>query len=260
MRGELSRLPKNPYLAPSWPRSTILIAACIGLWSEAITAEPTVAPGREVRLRVAALSRSSVPVRLRRLRLPTGMDVPLDRELPLGRLVEAEKRSSCRRAQPVSTLLAARAARAGLYPASDPTLIGLPESPPAWSVELHFRSGRKMSRWCAACPCCTSGPTWWRRAPSQPGDYPSVMLNPEAATLMFADAEPKPLRVRLRAGAEAMSGIVQLELPGIQRPAAQPAVLHRQERRRGRDRVSPSTAERGEGAGRCASSPIPAMA
>ena len=215
VRGELSRLPKNPYLAPKLAEVDDLIAACIGLWSEAITAEPTVAPGREVRLRVAALSRSSVPVRLRRLRLPTGMDVPLDRELPLGRLVEAEKTLLVPASQPVSAPYWLREPpEPGLYPASDPTLIGLPESPPAWSVELHFSIGPKDE------PLVRRLPVLHKWTDPVAGERhrsleitPSVMLNPEAATLMFADAEPKPLRVRLRAGAEAMSGIVQLELP-----------------------------------------------
>ncbi len=231
VREELARLPEGPYKAPKRAEVDDLIAACAGLWSEAIAAEPTVSPGRSVALRVAALNRSGVPLRLVRLRLPTGAEVPLDRELPQGKLVETEKTLTVPREQPVSApYWLTEPPQPGLYPASDPTLIGLPESPPAWAVELHFAVGP------TGAPLVRRLPVLHKWTDPVAGERhrsleitPLLMANAEAPVLMFGDAGAKSLRVRLRAGADGVAGTLQLELPpGFSaQPSSQPFALEK---------------------------------
>lgn len=231
VRAELARLPDSPWKAPKLAEVEDLLAACAGLWSEAIAADYAVAPGRGVTVRVAALNRSSVALRLRRVRLPTGVEVPLDRELVAGKPVETEKTLTVPAEQPVSAPYWLREApQPGLYPAPDAALIGLPENPPAWSAELHFAIGPQGE------PLVRTVPVLHKWTDPVAGERhrsleftPLVMVNPEAPTLMFADAGAKPLRVRLRAGADSVSGTLQLELPpGFSaQPSSQPFSLEK---------------------------------
>ena len=215
IRGELAQLPENPWKAPKLAELNDLLVACAGLWVEASAREFSVAQGGTLGVRVAALSRSPVALRLKEIRLPHSPAQALDRELAPGALFESEHALALPASLPVSAPYWLREApEPGLYPVADPSLIGLPESPPPFVAELVFAIGPQQE------PLIVSRPVLYKWTDPVAGERhrsieitPSALVNVDSQVLLFADAQPRPLRVRVTAGADQVQGSLQLALP-----------------------------------------------
>jgi hypothetical protein len=101
---------------------------------------------------------------------------------------------------------------AGLYRVADPALIGAPESPPALAVTFSLAiAGRPFSFTRAVTYKWTDPVMGERHRPVEV--TPLVSVRPETSVLMFPDASPRVLAVRLAAGAPNVAGAARLELP-----------------------------------------------
>jgi LmbE family N-acetylglucosaminyl deacetylase len=198
-----------------------LVAACAGLSLEATAAEHEVAPGQEVEVTATAVNRSPAAIELREVRFPfwpeavvvgkplagQGVDhsgTPLEVKRPVH--VPADR-------APTTPYWLAAPPEAGLYNgSSDPAEIGAPESAPAFAASFTVAiAGR---------PFTFTRPVTYKWVDPVMGERhrpvevtPLVSVRPEARVLMFPDARPRALAVRLTAGAPGVAGKARLALP-----------------------------------------------
>ncbi|MFO0578835.1 MAG: PIG-L family deacetylase [Polyangia bacterium] len=214
-RAELVRLPDSPFKQPKQRELDEILVAAAGLWVEALAADYALVPGGTLALSVSALNRSGAPLRLKEVRLPDGTVVPVGKALGRGEPWQLEKPVPLRGDVPsTNPYWLAEPPEKGMYTVRDPHHIGLPENAAALSVELLFALGPEGA------PLSVSRPVLYKWTDPVAGERyraveitPPVLLNPEAQVLMFGDATPKPLRVRVRAGIDQARGSVKLELP-----------------------------------------------
>lgn len=225
IRAELSRLPDNPWKAPKLAEANDLIAACAGLWAEVSASEYSVVQGGSLSVRAAVQNRSALPLRIKEVRFSNGQTAVVNRDLVLGKPLEVEQTLPVSVSTPVSTPYWLREPpEAGLYPVSDPSLIGLPESPPSFSADFHLAIGP------AEDALIVSRPVLYKWTDPVAGERhrsleitPPVLTNVDAPMLLFSDSQPRPLRVRLQAGLDHVQGTLRLDLPAGY--SAQPAQI-----------------------------------
>lgn len=217
-RGELLRLPDNPFKAPKLRELDELLAACTGLFAEVSAGDHIVTPGGTLALSVVAQNRSAATLRLREVRLPGGATLSVDQALAAGEPVQREKSVQLPAAAPLSTpYWLSEPGDMGLYKVREPQLIGLPENPAPLTAEfvldLRGRTG-------AAETLVIRRPVIYKWTDPVAGERyrpieiaPAVMVNPEAPVLMFPDEKAQLLRVRLKAGRDKVAGTLRLELP-----------------------------------------------
>lgn len=213
-RGELSRLAENPWKAAKLVELDEVIAASAGLFAEANASEHAVAQGGSLKLSVAVINRSSAALRLKEVRVPGGELRP-DRELANNVPFTADLSVKVPESAPISSpYWLAEAPEKGLYVVRDATLTGQPESPPALAAEFVFSVGASSETLTLRRPVTHkwTDPVAGERYRSLE-ITPAVMVNAESPVQMFPDAQPRPFRVRLTAGAAQVKGTVHLELP-----------------------------------------------
>ena len=191
-----------------------MIAACAGIYAEVSASDSTAVPGGSLEISAAVISRRAVPLRLREVRLP-GASVPVDKPLGENEPWQAERTITVPKDAAISNpYWLAEPPGPGLYTVSDPALIGRPEDPPALSAEflLTIGPGTETLRLVRPVLYKWTDPVAGERYRAV-AITPEVMVNPEAPVLMFPDSQARPLRVRLKAGAEKVAGTLRLELP-----------------------------------------------
>lgn len=227
-RAELTRLPPSPWKEPKLRELNEVLGACAGLFVEVSASDYAVTAGGSLALVAVAQNRSAAALRLRELRLPGGVTVAVDKPLAPGTPVQLEKALPVPAATAISNpYWLSETPEKGLYPVRDPLLIGLPETPSPlmaeFQLELHGASGAPEL-------LVVRRPILYKWTDPVAGERqraievtPAVMVNPEAAVLMFPDEKAQLLRVRLKAGRDKVAGTVRLELPaGF---TAQPATM-----------------------------------
>lgn len=213
-RGELSRLPENPWKASKLVEIEEIIAASAGLFAEMNASEYAVAQGGSLKLSVAVINRSKAVMRLKEVRVPGGELRP-DRQLGNNDPFTAELSVKVPEAAPISNpYWLAEPPEKGMYVVRDAMLIGQPESPPALAAEFVFSVGAQGDLLTLRRPVTHkwTDPVAGERYRALE-ITPEVMVNAESQVLMFPDAQPRPLRVRLTAGAAPVKGTLRLELP-----------------------------------------------
>jgi LmbE family N-acetylglucosaminyl deacetylase len=208
----LDALPVNPWKAEKQHELGDVIAACAGLYVEATAADFSAAPGTELKVAVSAINRSGAQLALKEVRLPGGVVARLDQ--PLGHEpFLLERAVTVPPETPFSNpYWLAEAPEPGLYRAPDPALIGLPEQPPALTVELVLRAGDRTLTVTRAVAYKWTDPVAGERW--RPLEIvPAVMVNPATPVLMFPDAQPHALKVLLKAGVAKAKGVLAPELP-----------------------------------------------
>ena len=121
----------DPLLSAKRAEVADTIRACLGLWTEAVAAEPSAAPGTEVKVTTMILNRSSVPVTLESVAL-THAAAPLPggalaANEPLRQTATLTLPQDAAYTQPYWLREPPEKAR---YAVADPTLVGRPENPP----------------------------------------------------------------------------------------------------------------------------------
>jgi hypothetical protein len=198
-----------------------LVAACAGLWVEPNAAAPALVPGVPVRVTVTALNRSSLPVKLHELRLagpalngekrdPVSVGKTLLRHDPVRVEVDVAAASEAKATGPYWL---AQPPLPGRYQVADAAMIGLPENPPALSVDAQVEvSGRRFSLSYPVLHKWTDPVAGERTRPVEV--VPAVSVDPRASVLLFPDGKGQPLRVRLKAATAKAEGTLHLESAG----------------------------------------------
>ncbi len=210
----LDALPPGYWVKQKKKELLAVLQSCTGLWLEATAGDYSVAPGGTVKVRLKALNRSDAPLVLERVALPynAGSDL-LNRELKNNQPVELQVLiplpENAELSQPY--WLRQKPGK-GTYRVDDPTLIGLPENPPALTADFTVRVDRRRLRF--------DIPVLYRWTDPVAGEQvrpfeivPEVAVNLEEKAYVFPDQRVKEIRLKLLAGAPDVSGEVRLSLP-----------------------------------------------
>lgn len=205
-----------------------LIVACLGLHLESSTDNAAVSPGQTLPIKLEAINRSSVPVKLLGLRIPpSGESLPMDSLLPPDELVTKDIAptvpDNIAYSQPYWLR---QPATLGTFTVADQTLIGLPENPPPFRVEVTLQVGGSELRYTLD--------TRYRTVDPVAGELhealviaPPVFANLTNGVFVFGDDKPKSIQVHVTSSTSAVRGQLRLEAPSGWRiePASVPMDL-----------------------------------
>jgi LmbE family N-acetylglucosaminyl deacetylase len=211
-----------------------LMLAAAGVFAEATAADFSVAPGAEVEVTASAVNRSPAAVTLDAIAFPWGGEGaasprPLAGPTGGGAAAAVEVKRTLRapaEAPPSTPYWLDSPPDGGLYRVADRALVGAPESPPAAEVGFSFTiAGRRIA---------VSRPIAYKWTDPVAGERyrplevtPLVSVVPDTTLLMFPGAVARTLKVKLAAGAPAVSGRLVPEAPSgwIVEPGALPFTL-----------------------------------
>ncbi|HEV2804167.1 MAG TPA: PIG-L family deacetylase [Chthoniobacterales bacterium] len=214
LRRELSKAAKNDWFATKTGEVDTLIAACLGLHMESSTTRPVVSPGQPLPIKFAAINRSNVPVQLLEARTPiSGEQLRFDVPLPQDQLVSKELSPTLPKDVASTQPYWLRKPPAlGTYVVDDQKLIGLPENPPPFPVEVSVRVGDQELRYLLD--------TKYRTVDRVIGEVrenlviaPPVFANLQNSVFVFADDKPKTVQVRVTSSTGPVKGELRLEPP-----------------------------------------------
>ncbi len=199
------------------------IALCMGLWLDASADRATVVHGGQVQINLNVVNRSRLPARLTSVRVNGEADgsgpTLLEYNQPVTKRITVKLDPD----EPVTQPYWLRLRPAGaMYRVTDQKLIGLPESPPAlrarFALEIH---GQQLE---------FERPVQHRYINLARGELtrplevvPPVALELPSGAMLFPEAKPRRITVRVRGNAPA-SGELRLDLPSgwKSEPARQP--------------------------------------
>ena len=191
-----------------------LIVACLGLHIESSTTRAVVSAGQELPIKLEAINRSNVPVQLLKVLTPvSGEELTLDTPLPQDQFVAKDLTPTLRKevmfTQPYWLQ---KPATLGTFVVDDQKLIGLPENPVAFPVDVIVRVGDQDLRYLVD--------TKYRSVDPIAGELrqnlviaPPVFANLSNSVFVFGDDKPKSIQVRVTASTGAVQGQLKLEAP-----------------------------------------------
>jgi LmbE family N-acetylglucosaminyl deacetylase len=191
-----------------------IIAACLGLNIESSSTVAAVSGGQPLPIKFEAINRSKVPVLLLDVRMPvTGETLPMNLPLPTDQFVAKDLTPSLSKEITLSQPYWLRnPATLGTFAVEDQTLIGLPENPASFPVEVTLRVGEQDLRYQVE--------TKYRKVDPIIGEVrqdlviaPPVFANLSNPSFVFADDKPKPVQVHIVAATGAVRGQLRLEAP-----------------------------------------------
>ncbi len=210
----MKALPSQPAVAKKMEDVGEAIQACAGLWLEAISAEESVTPGGETKVKVTVINRSRLPLSLRSIDLNNSNTI----EDPSQPLVYNE---------PVSHEIAVRVPADQSYSqpywiqqdsgrpfanVNNQLWIGLPELPAPFQAKIHLQAGQEDLTFTV--------PVLHRWIDPVEGEryrnlevIPEVALNVREPVTVFTARETKEITVELKSGQEKVSGETRLHLP-----------------------------------------------
>ena len=205
-----------------------IIAACLGLNIESSTTIAAVSAAQPLPIKFEAINRSKVPVQLLEVRTPvSGETLQLDLPLPTDQFVAKDLTPTLPKdvtwSQPYWLR---KPATLGTFSVDDQTLIGLPENPPPFPLEVALRIGDQDLRY--------SVDTKYRTVDPIIGEVrqelviaPPVFANLSNPVFVFGDDKSKSIQVRVAASTGAVRGQLRLEAPNGWRiePASVPVDL-----------------------------------
>ncbi|MCU0346083.1 MAG: PIG-L family deacetylase [Saprospiraceae bacterium] len=191
-----------------------IIANCLGLYYEAVAAEPSATPGQEVNLTIEAINRSGVNCVLQSVRYqPLGLDSVLNAPLANNKGFSFKKKLVLPQnlAQTNAYWLNDNWSL-GMFNVPDQLLRGLPETPKQFKVEFVFLIENQ--------PFTLEREVAYKKDDDVKGEVyrpfevvPPVFVNFAEEALLFADAKPRNVAVVVKSGAANVSGSLFLDLP-----------------------------------------------
>src|SRR5437762_217909 len=205
-----------------------LIAACLGIYSESSTTTAVVSPGQVLPIKFDAINRSKVPVQLLEVRSPvSGEQLRLDVPLPQDQFVTKDLSPTLPKDVASTQPYWLRKPPAlGTYTVDDQKLIGLPENPPPFPVEVTLRIGDQDLHYLVDTKYRTVDPVIGEVRQNL-AIAPPVFANLQNSVFVFGDDKPKTVQVRVIAATGPVKGQLRLEVPNGWRiePAAVPIDL-----------------------------------
>ena len=214
LRAQLAKLADEVFGREKRAEVDRLIGACLGLHLEAVSAKPAAQPGATIELQLEAINRSNVPVKFKSVRLLANgelapVDTALTRDALFTKKISLQLPDSLPFTQPYWLR---ELATLGTFAVADQSLIGRPENPPPFPIELTLEIGGQEIVY--------NVEPRFRTVDRVQGETsePLVIAPPAFVELsrpvfMFADKAAKSINVRVIASAEKVSGHVALEAP-----------------------------------------------
>jgi LmbE family N-acetylglucosaminyl deacetylase len=224
-RAELDRVPEDPRVRDTRRALDQTIADAAGFYARAAAARPVAAPGTTVEINLELVTRAA-PVTVQRIGV-TG-EPP---STPTIALAIGDKRvvkllvTLPAQAPPSLAYWLAKPPTPGHYAAADPALIGAPHAPPPLEVAVEVAiAGRTVHLVLPVVHASTDRVLGERVRPFLV--VPPATVTPLREAVM-APGKKAPLALRVRAGRDAVTGWIDLELPAgwTAQPAHQPVNL-----------------------------------
>ncbi len=191
-----------------------LIAACAGLHIESSTAVATISPGQALPIKLEAINRSRVPTQLVEARAPaSGQTLRIGAALGTDEFVSKDLSP----AVPGDTAYSQpyylrKPATLGTFTVDDQRLIGRPENPPLFPVEVTLQLGGADLRYTID--------TKYRSVDPTAGEVrqalviaPPAFVNLSNSVYVFPDEKSKDVQLRVTASSGAVRGEVKLAAP-----------------------------------------------
>jgi LmbE family N-acetylglucosaminyl deacetylase len=214
LRKMLRDLGDDPWATKKLSDLDEIIGACLGLHFEAVTEKPTAQPGENLTVAVEAINRSPVKVTFQSVRvLKNGAVTPVGKRLSPNELVTQKSAVTLPQDLPFSEPYWLRQpGTIGTYAVADQTLIGRPENPPPFPVEVTLQIGGEEITY-------SLGPRF-REVDRVAGEVSEpLVIAPQAfvelprPVFVFGSQKAKTINVRVIASAERFAGDVALEVP-----------------------------------------------
>ena len=214
LRKELAKDEKNDWFATKIGEVDRVIAACLALHIESSTTSAVVSPGQSLPIKFEAINRSNVPVQLLEVRTPaSGEPLRLDVPLPQDQFVTKDLSPTLPKDIASTQPYWLRKPPAlGTYVVDDQKLIGLPENPPPFPIEVTLRVADQELHYLAG--------TKFRTVDRVIGEVhenlviaPPVFANLENSVFVFGDEKAKTVQVRVIASTGPVKGQLRLEAP-----------------------------------------------
>jgi LmbE family N-acetylglucosaminyl deacetylase len=225
---ELGHLAENEWVGVKRRELLAVIQACAGLWMEAMTGDFSGVPGEEIKITTTIINRSDQDFRLRKISIPgLAPDEETDVPLEYNRPGTVEKTVRIPGDYPISQpyWLEEEPGR-GMYSVSNPDLIGAAENPPSIRVNVAITASGNVLEY--------SLPLLFRWTDRAEGELyrdfevrPPVTIRFENKVNIFADHQPKDIKVVIRSHSRNVSGSLRLKGSGAWRiePASVPFSL-----------------------------------
>jgi hypothetical protein len=209
--GAIASAPSDARLLDARAALTAAIAGAAGLFVRADAAAPTAAPGRSITVDVEVVARAA-PVTLERVAIAGAAPTAVGATLPRGeRRITAVAVPLPASAPPSVAPWLARPPGPGRYEVADPRHVAVPRPPAALTATVDVViAGRRLA---LTTPVVHA---WTDRVHGE-RVRPFTIVPPATATplreAVLTTGRPAPLALRVRAGHDAFTGEVALELP-----------------------------------------------
>ncbi len=214
LRKDLRALGPDSWVTEKLADLDQIIGACLGLHLEAVTEKANAQPGENLALQIEAINRSPVEVTLKSLRvLKNGRPQSFDKKLSPNELVTEKTTVALPKDLPFSQPYWLREpGTIGTYAVSDQTLIGRPENPPPFPIDVTLQVGGEEIDYSLA--------PRFRKVDRVAGEVSQPLVIAPAAfvalprpVFVFGTAEPKTVNVRVISVAEKFSSNLALAVP-----------------------------------------------
>ena len=213
LRSALTQSDDKNWFATKAGEIDALIVACLGLHIESSTTNAVVTAGQQLPIKLEAINRSKVPVQLLEVRTPvSGEKLRLDVPLPQDQFVAKDLSPTLPKEVTWTQPYWLRKPAVGTFVVDDQKLIGLPENPPPFPIEVVVRVGEQDLRYVVD--------TQHRTVDPVVGELrhalviaPPVFANLQNSAFVFGDEKAKTIQVRVTASTGAVRGQLKLEAP-----------------------------------------------
>lgn len=189
-----------------------IIAACAGLYLEAVSEEPLATPGEGINLNLEAINRSGLNMQLSKVKiLPEGRSVELKKPLQNNEpWLEKVSAVIPKNTDYTSPYWLQKKGTLGMYHVEDPELIGLPETPKKVQVEFQVQIQDQSIPF-------TRNVVYKENDPVKGEVYrpfeivPAISVSTIDDVLIFANHAPKSVPVTIQAMKDSVSGTLKLK-------------------------------------------------
>ena len=189
-----------------------ILQACLGLEVQTTVPEAEVVPGQALNLQLSV--RSIVPVRWTAVRYPgIHQQIPENIDVPANQAILRSAEETLPASTPLSQPYWLREeGTPGMFRVDDASLIGQPENPPVFPVELLFEvGGQKLA--IPGQPVAVTGETNFVKKFRPLDVIPPVSLSVDSDVAIFNPGSSHAISITVNAARPNLTGTVQLEAP-----------------------------------------------
>ncbi len=213
-RKVLLSLGEDPWIAEKLSAVDGIIAACAGLHLEAVSEKAAAQPGETLNVQIEAINRSDISIQLKSVGvLEKRGETNTDTALPAGQLITKKLPVTLPANLPLSQPYWLREpGTLGTFTVTDQALIGLPENPPTFPVEVTLQIADQQIVYHLE--------PRFRKVDRVDGELnqplviaPAAFVELPRSVFVFGNDQPKSLDVRVVAAADDVKADLALEAP-----------------------------------------------